>query len=61
MKTTQEMMEDFIIGDIVQFKTECIWNGCSGIVHQVRKDVVCVTLPDDKTKMAFSRHELIKR
>jgi hypothetical protein len=47
------------IGDIVKLKTNCIWNGCSGVVHRITKDLVCVTLPDNKTKLAFSHHEVI--
>lgn len=56
-------MKDIKIGDIVQFNTTCIWDGCSGcVVPQTVKgsQYVSVMLPDNKTIMAFSPYELIK-
>jgi len=50
-------------GDIVQFKTECIWNKCSGVVVAPRvkgSQYISVMLPDNKTRLAFSPYELIK-
>ena len=49
------------VGDLVQFNTICIWDKCSGIVHEVGRDLVGVTLPDGKTKLAFGYYEVIKQ
>ena len=55
-----ETQAEINVGDIVQFKTECIWNGCSGRVCSVGK-FIGVTLPDNVTEMAFQRYEIVLR
>ena len=49
------------IGDIVKFHTVCFWNGCSGQVSRLEdrfEELVIVTMPDGKTKMAFNPNEV---
>ena len=47
-----------LVGDIVQFNTDCIWDKCSGTVVELRDDMLIVLLPDETTRMAFGYYEV---
>lgn len=53
------------INTIIKIKSECLLDGCSGMLVEIRKDknplwdTYIVKMPNDK-RLAFSKHEVEK-